>query len=46
MSKNNIYTPIVHCRILSLASILDLRSSDDIYVVLTWNYRTLLSDTV
>ena len=30
---NNIYTPIVHCRILSLASILDLRSSDDICCV-------------
>jgi hypothetical protein len=33
MSMNNIYTPIVHCRILSLASILDLRSSDDICCV-------------
>ena len=33
MSMNNIYTPIVHCWILSLASILDLRSSDDICCV-------------
>ena len=33
MSMNNIYIPIVHCRILSLASILDLRSSDDICCV-------------
>lgn len=33
MSMNNIYSPIVHCRILSLASILDLRSSDDICCV-------------
>ena len=33
MSKNNIYTPIVHCQIWSLASILDLHSSDDICCV-------------